>query len=170
MKIPQKIEFIDIRLVADGDKFRKTEIPVGGKVKYRSTQGPALGDEGNITGFGHAGRKTGIQPDIGKGIDYAQTVGADQPDVSLPAEGDNFIFDSKAIFADFPKPGRDDDDPLGSLFNGLLGGCQCRPGGQDNHGQIHAVRNFSNVWVGPYAGNRAGSRVYRIQGAPVTSL
>ena len=35
MQIVQKIQFIHIRFVANGNKLGKTEIPVRGKIEYR---------------------------------------------------------------------------------------------------------------------------------------
>ena len=38
MQIPEQVQFVHIRLVADGDKLGESEIPVCGKIKDRGAK------------------------------------------------------------------------------------------------------------------------------------
>jgi len=162
VKIEEQIQFVDVRLVADGDEFRKTEIPVGGKIENGRTERPALGDERNVSAGRHPLGKARVQTDFGNGIDHTQAVGADKSDPRLPADGNDLIFNRQPLAADFSEAGRYDHDPLDPLGDRLL---DCREASlwrQDENRQINLVGDGRDSRIGFYAENGFGLRIDRV--------
>ena len=170
VEVEEQIQFIDIRLVADGDELREAEIPVRGKIEDGGAERPALGDERDVPAGGHPLGEARVQADVGKGVDHAEAVGADEADLGLLAEGDDPVFDLQPFAADLAETGGDDHDPLDPLFDGLLHRLEAGLRRQDDDGEIDTVGDRSDRGKGLHAQNRLGLGIDRIEGPLETAL
>ena len=78
----EQIRDIDVDLIADRNKCRKTNPATGAPFRHSGDNGTRLGDKRDIAGSRHTGRKAGVES---RGRDHhTETIGSDEPDAMGP--------------------------------------------------------------------------------------
>ena len=116
----KSICFIEIRLISEREKLRKSELPTFEDISNRNRHGTRLGDDPDISWREKLSSKTEIESDLC--ISITETVGSKKSNpilLSYLMEPIFFIF-----FPDFSESSRDDDGlfnpKLSSRFQGIV--------------------------------------------------
>ena len=109
--VPQVVDHlgeINIRHGTHADEVAEADILSLGPVQDSAADGPALGQQRQAAGFGHAGGETGIE--IGMGADDAQAVGTEIADAPGLGGGFDLRLDFLPLVPHFLAAGGNDND------------------------------------------------------------